>query len=305
VHTLTIDDVAPSDFEASFHAVRLRDITIGYLDYTCAVRVAADELPPAVLVMVPMSGEATAITSPAAGAPVASVATVRANPITAALPRHSQPLVVHCGRQSPLLLVVIDASALRRHLSRLLGRPLHERLEFDAEFRLGEASASRWNFAIQMLHAELFEDGSLLGSGIGIGQLEEFIMSSLLYAQASNYSGVLTRTGEELEHRAIRAAKEFVEQHLAEPIAVGDIALAVGVGERTLQSAFRAELSTTPMTYVRDRRLERARADLADAAPGVVSVTSVATRWGFGHLGRFAADYRVRFGESPSRTLRA
>lgn len=301
-HTLTVEDPSPHEFEASFHAVRLRDLTIGYLDYTCAVRVHAPQLPSAFLVMVPMSGEVTVATTSDVGPPVAMV---QANPITAALPRHSRPMVAHCKRQSPLLLVLIDAPALRRHLSRLLGRPLHERLEFEAEFRLGEPRASRWNFAIQMLHAELFEAGSLLNSGIGIGQLEEFVMSSLLYAHASNYSSFLTRPGEATEHRAIRAAKEYIEEHLAEPITVGDIALAAGVSERTLQSAFRHDLSTTPVAYVRDRRLERARADLADAAPGEASVTAIATRWGFGHLGRFASEYKARFGESPSQTLRA
>jgi hypothetical protein len=30
----------------------------------------------------------------------------------------------------------------------------------------------------------------------------------------------------------------------------------------------------------------------------------VATRWGITHLGRFACEYRNRFGESPSQTLR-
>jgi AraC-like DNA-binding protein len=35
-----------------------------------------------------------------------------------------------------------------------------------------------------------------------------------------------------------------------------------------------------------------------------VSVAEVAARWGFSHLGRFAAAYRKRYGESPSHTLR-
>jgi transcriptional regulator GlxA family with amidase domain len=33
-------------------------------------------------------------------------------------------------------------------------------------------------------------------------------------------------------------------------------------------------------------------------------VTRVASRWGFLQLGRFAASYRAKFGELPSRTLR-
>jgi AraC-like DNA-binding protein len=34
-------------------------------------------------------------------------------------------------------------------------------------------------------------------------------------------------------------------------------------------------------------------------------VAAVAYRWGFGNLGRFAADYRQEFGRSPSEVLRA
>lgn len=33
------------------------------------------------------------------------------------------------------------------------------------------------------------------------------------------------------------------------------------------------------------------------------SVAEVATRWGFGNLGRFAADYRRMFGTAPSEDL--
>lgn len=200
----------------------------------------------------------------------------------------------------------IDDLALRVHLSRLLGRAPTDPLEFEPAFGIGAPNASRWNFAIQILHAELFENGSLLRGGVGIGQLEEFVMSSLLYAHTSNYSEFLNRPGQIVEHRVTRAAKEFIEQHLGDPLSVRDIASAVGVSERTMQSAFKAELATTPMTYVRDRRLQRARDELADAAASdSVSVTMIATRWGFGHPGRFAADYKARFGESPSQTLRA
>lgn len=34
------------------------------------------------------------------------------------------------------------------------------------------------------------------------------------------------------------------------------------------------------------------------------TVAEVAYRWGFAHLGRFAHDYRARYGESPSTTSR-
>ena len=43
----------------------------------------------------------------------------------------------------------------------------------------------------------------------------------------------------------------------------------------------------------------------AGRGAGELSVSEVAWRWGFAHHGRFAAQYRTRFGETPSQTLRA
>jgi AraC-like DNA-binding protein len=40
------------------------------------------------------------------------------------------------------------------------------------------------------------------------------------------------------------------------------------------------------------------------ADPFTTTATAVARKWGFGHYGRFAADYRRRFGHKPSETLR-
>jgi AraC-like DNA-binding protein len=46
------------------------------------------------------------------------------------------------------------------------------------------------------------------------------------------------------------------------------------------------------------------REELKASGPDSVTVTQVAGRWGFVHLGRFASAYRRKFGESPSATLR-
>ena len=56
--------------------------------------------------------------------------------------------------------------------------------------------------------------------------------------------------------------------------------------------------------HLRSVRLDRAHADLVAADPAVDTVAAIALRWGFGHAGRFAKDYRARFRRSPSDTLR-
>ena len=56
------------------------------------------------------------------------------------------------------------------------------------------------------------------------------------------------------------------------------------------------------MARLRVERLEGARRELQDSA-GDVLVADVARRWHWYHLGRFAAAYAERFGESPRDTL--
>jgi transcriptional regulator GlxA family with amidase domain len=58
------------------------------------------------------------------------------------------------------------------------------------------------------------------------------------------------------------------------------------------------------MAYLRQIRLTRAHEELRQARPGRTTVALVAHRWGFSHLGRFAAAYRERYGVAPSGTLR-
>ena len=59
------------------------------------------------------------------------------------------------------------------------------------------------------------------------------------------------------------------------------------------------------LAYLRRLRLQKVHEELVTAAPGAVSVTEVAARWGFAHLGRFAAAYRSEFSERPSETMRS
>ncbi|MGQ3029508.1 MAG: helix-turn-helix transcriptional regulator, partial [Ferrovibrionaceae bacterium] len=77
-----------------------------------------------------------------------------------------------------------------------------------------------------------------------------------------------------------------------------------GTSLRALQEGFRRFKGTTPMGYLRGVRLARVRAELTGPGMADRSVTEIALRWGFTHLGRFAESYRAAYGETPSATLR-
>src|ERR1043166_3540011 len=103
--------------------------------------------------------------------------------------------------------------------------------------------------------------------------------------------------------RYVKRALELLQLDPARHWTLGGLAAAGGVGSRTLQRHFRQILGRTPLEFLRDIRIEQARQELLRAEPGV-TVTQIAARSGFVHLGRFAKCYRARYHESPSQTLR-
>ncbi len=130
-------------------------------------------------------------------------------------------------------------------------------------------------------------------------------MSSLLHLQVSNYHGELTRPAPSQSRRVIGEVADFIETHLSERITMSMIAGNVHMSIRSIQQAFHDELGLSPVAFIRERRLTRVRDELTDALPSDgVTVTAVAERWGFHHLGSFSVEYRKRWGESPSETLR-
>lgn len=100
---------------------------------------------------------------------------------------------------------------------------------------------------------------------------------------------------------AVERAVDYMQAHAGAGVTLADVASAAGVGARALTRGFEKRMGISPMRYLQQCRLERARADLLD---GRASVTEIAYRWGFGNLGDFAARYRERFGEKPSETRR-
>ncbi|WP_417812580.1 helix-turn-helix transcriptional regulator, partial [Thalassospira alkalitolerans] len=79
---------------------------------------------------------------------------------------------------------------------------------------------------------------------------------------------------------------------------------AAGTSVRNLQGAFRSRYGRSPMTVLRDLRLELAWEELSNPKR-TTRVTDVAIELGFSHLGRFSEMYRKKYGCTPVETLRA
>jgi AraC-like DNA-binding protein len=106
-----------------------------------------------------------------------------------------------------------------------------------------------------------------------------------------------------VEESRVQDAEDWFLRCATRPTSVADAARRQGITARTLQRAFARWRTYTPREFMRRVRFERARERLRSAATHE-RVTDVAVSLGFDQLGQFSVDYRRRFGESPSTTLR-
>lgn len=103
---------------------------------------------------------------------------------------------------------------------------------------------------------------------------------------------------------ALSRAMDVFETSVHEDLSIPEIAEAACVSSRTLEYAFGERFGISPKEYLSVMRLRAVRMELRESCPRRTRVADVAARWGFWHMGQFAADYRRRFAELPSETLR-
>ncbi|MER6830566.1 AraC family transcriptional regulator [Streptosporangium sp. NPDC000563] len=212
-----------------------------------------------------------------------------------------QKIDMHWSLDHEVIVMQIPSAFLQEALETYLGDPPKERLRFEP----GVNTTSALGHTFRML-SSAGTGGTLpfAASKLAEHHFEQFLLHTLLSSQSHNYSHELGELPASWIPAALRRATRYCEDHAGEPICLGDIAAAARVSVRTLQLGFREHLQTTPMAYLRSVRLAHAHADLVRIAEtdSQTTVTDVALRWGFTHLGRFAALYRQTYGRPPSST---
>lgn len=130
-------------------------------------------------------------------------------------------------------------------------------------------------------------------------QLEERLLEILLLQGSINRLVSNDRSRYQVARRAYR----YLLEEMDEVPSIRKICAITGASYATLERGYREIYGMAPQVHIKALRLSRARKELRQ--PGAnTTVTDVAVRWGFFELGRFAVQYRHRFGEMPSDTLR-
>jgi AraC-like DNA-binding protein len=97
-------------------------------------------------------------------------------------------------------------------------------------------------------------------------------------------------------HPAVCRVQEAIELRLAEPLAVSDLADAVGLSQSHLGRIFRADTGRSVKGYIMERRVQRARHLLVHSTR---PIKSIAAETGMADLHLFNKTIRRYLGESP------
>ncbi|OLL20920.1 MULTISPECIES: AraC family transcriptional regulator [unclassified Rhodococcus (in: high G+C Gram-positive bacteria)] len=283
------------DFNLKVRVSRLPGLAFGKVQFGTDVRVTA--LPPSCYVLCLASEGSLDVTSGRSTHVVSGSRGVIIYP-------HEPTYFENWAPGTELITVRIDTELLERQLVQMLGRPVADPLKFHPEFDLSNGNSAALGRALEMLRIELTQADGIAQNLRGAALLTDVVTTSLVLSQPNNFSDLIHRPAKACPIGPLRDAQELIEEDPMAFTTVGDMAERVHSSVRSLEEGFRKHLDTTPMAYLRQVRLTRARSDLQIAEPSTHTVARVANRWGFKHLGRFASIYRDCFGELPAETLK-
>jgi AraC-like DNA-binding protein len=286
-------DPASRNLRMELASCTLPNLTLGSLEISSST--VRSPCYPLIAVCLPVSGEIL-ITSNQGSARVGDQSGVVVSP--------GSPVVVdYVTDDCRMQTLLFERAAVETELANVLAAPLTKPLQFDLPFSVSQTSP--FSRALSLLRHELTDPAGMTALPAMAARLGRLIIAGLLVSQPNNHSAELIKPRAMPGSRAIRNALELIESRPAEIETVADIAAAVGLSVRALDDGFQRYVGTPPMTYLRQVRMTRAHEDLLGADADETTATAIARKWGFGHYGRFAADYQRRFGRKPSETLRA
>ena len=204
-----------------------------------------------------------------------------------------------------MIVITIDRTALEAEFETWIDAKPSTPLLFEPAVKVWDRPAAGWWSAVDNLVEDLDSSTPMLRHPAAVSAAERGLVVGMLLSMPHNYSRQLWQKSPPIGPEWLSRATDLIEQLPYGGWTVSELARASNMSTRALYDGFRRSLGTTPMEYQRRIRLQRAWIELRTAEPkaDTTTVTTIASRLGFTNLGRFAAEYRLRFGELPSMTL--
>lgn len=280
-----------SKIDVVHNGYRFGSVGLNYIRYGDEITITPGQLSNFYLVQIPLAGKAVV---------KAGDRTVFADRHVASIASPDDFVDMVWSDGCEKLIVYLDRNAVETAAAALERDVERKPVRFNPAMQLDSPAIRSWLRLIRFLSDEIEDNGVLLDSPIMTGHIEDTVINGLL---ASQESDVIAGHERWVGNRAIRRVVDLMSDQPEYPWKLLDLAEAAGLSVRSLQDGFHRDLGQSPLEFLRSIRLDRARAELLLADSGSQTVASIASKWGFTHLGRFASIYRLRFCESPSKTL--
>lgn len=101
----------------------------------------------------------------------------------------------------------------------------------------------------------------------------------------------------QLKRKERKSITEVIEENIFNPVSLNDLAYLSGRSLSTFKREFKEIYNTSPLHYIRNRRLDKAKELLTHTS---FSVTDVCFSTGFENVSHFSKVFKERFGISPS-----
>ena len=272
-------------------ASRVRTVTVGTLQYESPVRVEADPFGDSYHVNLAVSGEVMTCYG---------FQRLPASITHAVVHGPTAPSWLDWRADARILGVKLERAAVETMLTQLSGEVPNAPISFAGGLDLTRPGGREWVTLARRARQWSARASAGDDEGFVARSLADSLAVCLLTAAAHEHTPSLdaaARSGAVAARRALTMLHAAADARLS----IAQVAATVGTSARTLEKHFVALWGLSPGDASVEIRLGYARLELQTAR--AARVGDVASRWGFGHAGRFAARYEARFEETPSQTL--
>lgn len=282
----------PKQINFLHEGIRIGETTFGKIQYSTLVNINIDNLQHCYIFNVPIEGvQEIKIKS----------STIYSSNKVAVIFSPDQPfsmvLEPNCQKQ----MIRISKKNIENHLMRMLGYKITRPLIFDIQAPMQGQIKQWFNLAMSLQEFLLEYDSVVDLQGIW-NNFEINLISLLLNSQPHNYSLELERR---LQGKPsyLNYIESLFKENLSQPLKLSELEKILGISRERLYRDFHTYFGQSPVAYLRNLRFEETYKRLKEIKPWE-NVSSIAMDCGFQQLGRFSQEYKTRFGEFPSETLK-
>ena len=282
-------------FHARHHHARLAGMSVNFIQYIPGAAISADLSRRFYLVHYVLSGECRL--GPESGGQVLLAGDI-------AVINPTEPFSLQTSDDCGQIVIKLESDVLSDGAQKRFSISAEPPMRFDT------AAAGNSNTSVARVIDLICDEADRSGSGESGPQTErmlaELLAVALIEGLPHSQAAALAHApdGPGIAPWYVKRVEEYIDLHAEKPLTIADMTAIAGVSERALYNGFRTWRGTSPKSYLKAIRLDRVRTELLGLKSKAGNVSDIARECGFRHMGNFARDYRQRFGERPSETLR-